>query len=276
MPYLTLRDGESLFYKDWGNKSAQVVLFSHGWPLNSDNFELQMFFLGHHGYRVVAHDRRGHGRSSQPWFGNDIDTWADDLSELIEHLDLNGITIIGHSTGGGEIARYVGRHGISRLSKAVMISTNPPIMMQTNNNPEGTPPAVFDSFREAMLKDRAQFFIDVASGPFFGYNREGAKKSQGLIDSWVQAGLICSLPAVYECTRTWQKDYTEDLKMMDFPVLVLVGDDDQIVPYKASSEKIVKVVPNGRLKVYPGAPHAIPNTHTDEVNKDILAFLQEK
>jgi non-heme chloroperoxidase len=197
------------------------------------------------------------------------------MSELIEHLDLKGVILIGHSTGGAEIARYIGRHGPSRVSKAVMISTNPPLMMQTDNNPEGLPPAVFDQFRDAMLQDRAQFFLDVASGPFFSYNREGAKKSQGLIDSWLQAGLICSLPAVYECTRVWQIDYTEDLKKMDFPVLVLVGDDDQIVPYKASSEKLVKVVPNGKIKVYPGAPHAIPNTHTEQVNNDILEFLQE-
>jgi non-heme chloroperoxidase len=275
MPTLTLKDGTEIYYKDWGNKADPVVLFSHGWPLNSDNWENQMFFLADRGYRVVAHDRRGHGRSSQPWFGNDMDTWADDLSELIEHLDLKEAVLVGHSTGGGEITRYIGRHGTSRVSKAVLVSANPPQMMQTENNLEGVPPDVFEGFRESIIKDRAQFFIDIPTGPFFGFNREGAKKSQGLIDSWFQQGMMCSLKAVHDCTKTWQKDYTEDLKKMDIPVLILVGDDDQIVPYKASSLKAADVVPNGRLKVYPGAPHALPDINADDVNRDLLEFLRE-
>jgi len=275
MPTLTLRDGTEIYYKDWGNKSGPVVVFSHGWPLNSDNWESQMFFLANHGCRVVAHDRRGHGRSCQPWFGNDMDTWADDLSELIEHLDLKDVMLVGHSTGGGEITRYIGRHGTSRVSKAVLVSANPPQMLKTDANPEGLPLSVFDGFREAMIKDRAQFFLDIPNGPFFGFNREGAKKSQGLIDSWFQQGMMCSFKAVYDCVKTWEADYSEDLKKMDIPVLILHGDDDQVVPIGDSAYKSVKLVPNGKLKVYPGGAHALPNMNTDEVNKDLLDFLKQ-
>jgi non-heme chloroperoxidase len=274
MPFLTLKDGTEIYYKDWGNKSGSTVVFSHGWPLNSDNWENQMFFLANKGYRVIAHDRRGHGRSSQPWEGNDMNTWADDLFELFEHLDLKDVMLVGHSTGGGEVARLIGRHGTSRVSKAVLISSVPPQMMATESNPEGLPISVFDSFREAMLKDRAQFFIDVPTGPFFGFNREGAKKSQGLIDTWFQQGMMCSFKAVYDCVETWQMDYTEDLKKMDIPVLILHGDDDQIVPIKAAALKSIHVLKNGKLKVFPGGAHALPNLNVDEINNDLLEFLK--
>jgi len=233
-----------------------------------------MFFLANKGYRVIAHDRRGHGRSSQPWEGNDMDTWTDDLLQLFEHLDLKDVMLVGHSTGGGEVARFIGRHGTSRVSKAVLISSVPPQMLQTESNPEGLPISVFDSFREAMLKDRAQFFIDVPSGPFFGFNREGAKKSQGLIDVWFQQGMMCSFKAVYDCVMTWQMDYTEDLKKMDIPVLILHGEDDQIVPIKAAAHKGIKILKNGKLKVYPGGAHALPNLNIDEINNDLLEFLK--
>jgi non-heme chloroperoxidase len=274
MAILTLKDGNEIYYKDWGNKSGSAVVFSHGWPLNSDNWENQMFFLANKGYRVIAHDRRGHGRSSQPWEGNDMDTWTDDLLQLFEHLDLKDVMLVGHSTGGGEVARFIGRHGTSRVSKAVLISSVPPQMLQTESNPEGLPISVFDNFREAMLKDRAQFFIDVPTGPFFGFNREGAKKSQGLIDTWFQQGMMCSFKAVYDCVMTWQLDYTEDLKKMDIPVLILHGEDDQIVPIKAAAHKGIKILRNGKLKVYPGGAHALPNLNIDEINNDLLEFLK--
>jgi non-heme chloroperoxidase len=275
MPIHTLKDGTEIYYKDWGNKSGPVVVFSHGWPLNSDSWESQMFFLANKGYRVVAHDRRGHGRSSQPWEGNDMDTWADDLHELIEYLDLKDAMLVGHSTGGGEVARLIGRHGTSRVSKAVLISSIPPQMLKTEVNTEGLPISVFDSFREAILKDRAQFFLDVPTGPFFGFNRDNAKKSQGLIDSWFQQGMMCSFKAAYDCVKTWEADYTEDLKKMNIPVLFLHGDDDQIVPIKAAAHKGIKIVSNGKLKVYPGGAHALPNLCPDEINQDLLKFLKE-
>jgi non-heme chloroperoxidase len=275
MPIHTLKDGTDIYYKDWGNKSGPVIVFSHGWPLNSDNWDTQLFFFASHGCRVIAHDRRGHGRSSQPWEGNNMDTWADDLSELIEHLDLQRVMLVGHSTGGGEITRYIGRHGTSRVSKAVLISANPPQMLQTASNPEGQPISAFDGYRQALIKDRAQFFLDVPTGPFFGFNRPGAKKSQGLIDSWYQQGMMCSFKAAHDCPKTWEADYSEDLKKMNIPVLFLHGDDDQIVPIQAAAPKAVKLVPNGRLKIYPGAPHALPNICSDEVNKDLLDFLNE-
>ena len=276
MPVLTLKDGAELYYKDWGNKSGSVVVFSHGWPLNSDNWENQMFFLANHGYRVIAHDRRGHGRSSQPWEGNDMNTWADDLHQLFEHLDIKNVMLVGHSTGGGEVARFIGRHGTSRVSKAVLISSIPPQMLKTGDNPEGLPKSVFDGFRADMIKNRADFFIDVPSGPFFGFNREGAVKSQGLIDSWYQQGMMCSFKAVYDCVATWEMDYSEDLKKMNIPVLILHGDDDQIVPIKTGGYKSIKLVPNGRLKVYEKGPHALPNILVDEINNDLLEFLKEK
>ncbi|KAI1740733.1 putative hydrolases or acyltransferase [Xylaria scruposa] len=240
MPYLTVKDGAEIFYKDWGSKDGPAVVFSHGWPLSSDNWEGQMFFLASKGYRVVAHDRRGHGRSSQPWEGNDIDTWADDLLQLIEHLALKDVMLVGHSTGGGEIVRFCGRHGTSRVKKAVIISGIPPLLVKTAKSPDGVPMEVFDGFREAMLKDRAQFFLDVPTGPFFGFNRPGTKTSQGLINSWFQQGMQSGLKAVYDCLRSWEVDLSRDLESMDIPVLVIQGDDDQVVPVKAGALATMK------------------------------------
>jgi non-heme chloroperoxidase len=276
MGFFTTRDGTEIYYKDWGNPAGKIVTFSHGWPLNSDNWENQMFFLANHGYRVIAHDRRGHGRSSQPWHGNDMDTYADDLHQLFEHLDLKDVMMVGHSTGGGEVARFVGRYGTSRVSKAVLVSAVPPLMVKTDQNPGGLPIEVFDGFRAAMVKDRAQFFYDVPNGPFFGFNRENAKVSQGLIQSWWDQGMMCGFKAAYDCIKAFSEtDFTEDLKKMDIPVLILHGDDDQVVPVGASAQNSSKLVPQGTLKIYPGAPHALPNTHVDEVNQELLAFLEK-
>jgi non-heme chloroperoxidase len=285
MPYFTLHDGVEIYYKDWGNKYGPVVTFSHGWPLNSDNWENQMFFLANHGCRVIAHDRRGHGRSSQPWEGNNMDTYADDLAQLFEHLDLKDVMMVGHSTGGGEVARYIGRHGLSRVKKAVLVSAVPPVMVKSPANPEGLPIEVFDSFREAMLKDRAQFFLDVPTGPFFGFNRfesgsaEAKEKiSQGLIGSWYQQGMQASFIGSYECIKAFSEtDFSEDLKKMDIPTLLLHGDDDQVVPFVAAAKKGIELLPKGRgtLKVYHGGPHALPNICVEEVNRDLLAFLEK-
>jgi non-heme chloroperoxidase len=275
MGFFTTRDGTEIFYKDWGNPSGKIVTFSHGWPLNSDNWENQMFFLANHGYRVIAHDRRGHGRSSQPWHGNDMDTYADDLNQLFEHLDLKDVMMVGHSTGGGEVARFVGRYGTSRVSKAVLVSAVPPLMVKSAANPDGLPLDVFDGFRAGMLKDRAQFFYDVPSGPFFGFNRENAKVSQGLIQSWWDQGMMCGFKGAYDCVKAFSEtDFTEDLKKMDIPVLILHGEDDQVVPIKASAHNSIKFVPKGTLKTFPGAPHALPNICMDEVSQDLLAFLR--
>lgn len=275
MPTITLKDGVELYYKDWGNPEGEVVLFSHGWPLNSDNWENQMFFLGNKGYRVIAHDRRGHGRSSQPWDGNDLSTYADDLHQLIEHLDLKNFTMVGHSTGGGEVARYVGKYGTGRAKKAILVGAITPYMLQTASNPEGTPLSVFDGFREAMVKDRAQFFLDVASGPFFGFNRPGVQRSEGLVQSWYVSGMQAGFKNAYDCIKAFSEtDLTEDLKKMDIPVLLLHGEDDQVVPIQASAHKAATVLPQGTLNVYPGGSHALPNMNVDEVNNDILAFLK--
>lgn len=275
MPTFTLRDGTELYYKDWGNPTGQVVTFSHGWPLNSDNWENQMFFLGNKGYRVIAHDRRGHGRSSQPWGGNDMDTYADDLNQLFEHLDLKNVTMVGHSTGGGEVARYIGKFGTARVIKAVLVGAVPPLMLKTEANPVGLPLAVFDSFRDGVVKDRAQFFLDVPNGPFFGFNRPHVTRSEGLVQSWWQQGMMAGFQNLYECIKAFSEtDQTEDLKKMDIPVLLLHGDDDQVVPIEASALQSVKLLPQGKLKVYPGGAHALPNMNVDEVNKDILEFLQ--
>ncbi|KAH6970833.1 non-heme chloroperoxidase [Ilyonectria sp. MPI-CAGE-AT-0026] len=275
MPTLTLRDGTEIWYKVWGNPEGQPVTFSHGWPLNADNWDSQAYFLASQGYRVIAHDRRGHGRSSQPWEGNDLTTYADDLNQLIEHLDLRNIAMVGHSTGGGEVARYVGKYGTGRVSKAVLISAITPLMLQTESNPEGLPIGVFDSFREAMVKDRAQFFLDVPNGPFFGFNRPGVVKSEGLVQSWWLQGMMAGFKNVYDCVKAFSEtDLNEDLKKMDIPVLLLHGDDDQVVPIQSSALKAIKVLPQGTLKVYPGGPHALPNICCDEVNKDLLEFLK--
>ncbi|MGA8099301.1 MAG: alpha/beta hydrolase [Candidatus Cybelea sp.] len=271
MTYLTLRDGTQLYYKDWG--TGQPVVFSHGWPLSSDAWEDQMLFLAAHGYRCIAHDRRGHGRSSQPWDGNDMDTYADDLAEVVNQLDLRDAIHVGHSTGGGEVARYIGRHGTQRVAKAVLISSVPPLMLKTAENPGGLPIAVFDQIRAAIQSDRSQFWKDLSS-PFFGANREGAKVSQGLRDSFWLQGMLAGIKACYDCVKAFSEtDFTEDLKKMNVPTLFIHGDDDQIVPIADASMLAVKLVPNGRLEVYKGAPHGLPSTLKDRVNSDLLAFF---
>jgi pimeloyl-ACP methyl ester carboxylesterase len=275
MPYLKLRDGAELFYKDWGNPKAQAVTFSHGWPLSSDNWENQMFFLASQGYRVIAHDRRGHGRSTQTWEGGNMDTFVDDLHELFTHLNIKDAMMVGHSHGGGEVAHYLGKHGASRCKKAVLVGGVPPLMLKTPENPRGTEKAVFDTFREAMRKDRAQFFLDVASGPFFGFNRPGAEKSEGQIRSWWQQGMNSSFKTTYDCIRDFSEtDFTADLKKIDIPVLVLHGDDDQIVPIQAAGARSAEILKKGKLKVYPGGSHGIHNINIEEVNRDLLEFLK--
>jgi non-heme chloroperoxidase len=271
MAYLTLRDGTELYYKDWG--TGQPVLFSHGWPLDADAWEDQMLFLAARGFRCIAHDRRGHGRSSQPWNGNDMDTYADDVDELVRELDLHDFIHVGHSTGGGEVARYIGRHGTGRVSKAVLISAVPPIMLKTDANPGGLPMAAFDQLRAAVQADRSQFFKDL-SAPFYGANREGAKVPQGLRDSFWMQGMLAGLKACYDCIKAFSEtDFTEDLKKIDVPTLIIQGDDDQIVPFADSGMLSVKLIPNARLEVYKGAPHGLCSTLKDRVNADLLAFF---
>ena len=271
MAIFTTRDKTEIYYKDWG--SGQPVAFSHGWPLSSDAFEDQMFFLASRGYRCVAHDRRGHGRSSQPWQGNDIDTYADDLAQLAEHLDLRDAVHVGHSTGGGEVARYIGKYGAGRVSKAILISAIPPVMVKSEKNPGGLPMDVFDGLRKGVLADRSAFFNDL-SLPFYGYNRPGAKTSEGVRESFWLQSMMCGFPGAYLCIKAFSEtDLTEDLKKIDVPVLFLHGDDDQIVPYADASVLAVKLVKNGTLKIYPGAPHGMPTTEKDKVNEDLLAFI---
>ncbi|MBV9332641.1 MAG: alpha/beta hydrolase [Candidatus Eremiobacteraeota bacterium] len=271
MPTFTTKDKTELYYKDWG--SGQPVVFSHGWPLSSDAWEDQMFFLTSHGYRCIAHDRRGHGRSSQTWGGNDIETYADDLAELVEHLDIKDAVHVGHSTGGGEVARYIGKYGSARVAKAVFISAIPPVMVKSDKNPGGLPIEVFDGLRKGVLTDRNQFWMDL-SLPFYGYNRPGAKVSEGVRQSFWLQGTMCGMPGSYFCIKAFSEtDLTEDLKKIDVPVLFLHGDDDQIVPYKDASVLAVKLVKNGTLKIYPGAPHGMPTTLKDQVNADLLAFI---
>ena len=273
MNTMTTRDGTQIYFKDWG--SGQPVIFSHGWPLTADAWEGQMFFLASQGYRCIAHDRRGHGRSSQPWQGNDMDTYADDLAELFEALDLRNTVMIGHSTGGGEVARFIGRHGIHRVSKAVLMGAVPPIMVKTKENPGGLPIDVFDGFRKAYLADRAQFFLDIASGPFFNFNRAGAKVSQGLIQSWWRQGMMSGHKNAYDCIKAFSEtDFTEDLKQFDVPTLIVHGDDDQIVPIEASAKRSAKLVKNSILKVYPGGSHSLGDTSKDQLNQDLLDFIK--
>lgn len=273
MPTITTKDGSEIYYKDWGK--GQPLVFSHGWPLSADAWEDQMIFLAARGYRCIAHDRRGHGRSSQPWDGNDMDTYADDLAELVTALDLRDAIHIGHSTGGGEVARYIGRHGTERVAKAVLIGAVPPLMLKTEKNPAGLPLTAFDQIRSGVLTDRAQFFIDL-SIPFYGINRPGANVSQGLRDSFWLQGMMAGHKAAFDCIKAFSEtDFTEDLKRFDVPTLILHGDDDQIVPIGAAALLSSKIVKGSTLKIYPGAPHGMCSTLKDRVNAELLGFVQE-
>ena len=272
MSTITTKDGTRIYYKDWG--TGRPVVFSHGWPLSADAWEDQMVFLADRGYRCIAHDRRGHGRSSQPWAGNDMDTYADDLAALVEALGLAAAVHVGHSTGGGEVARYIGRHGTGRVAKAVLIGAVPPLMLKTAANPGGLPMEVFDGIRAGVLADRSQFFKDL-SGPFYGANRAGAAVSQGLRDSFWLQGMQAGFKGVLDCIKAFSEtDFTEDLRRFDVPTLILHGDDDQIVPIGASALLSSRIVKGSTLKVYPGAPHGLCSTHKDRVNADLLAFLE--
>jgi non-heme chloroperoxidase len=273
MTTFTTRDGVEIYYKDWGK--GQPVVFSHGWPLSADSWESQMFHLASNGFRVIAHDRRGHGRSSQPWDGNDMDHYADDLAELIEKLDLSNVILIGFSTGGGEVARYIGRHGTSRVAKAALVSAVPPLMLKTADNPDGLPIDVFDGIRAGSLADRSQLYKDLAAGPFFGFNRPGAKVSQGAIDSFWRQGMQGGHKSTYDSIKAFSEtDFREDLKKFDVPTLIVHGDDDQVVPIGAAGRASAKIVRHAELKVYPGAPHGITDTHKDQLNADLLAFAR--
>ena len=272
MPIIATKDGTQIYYKDWGQ--GQPVVFSHGWPLSADAWEDQMLFLADRGYRCIAHDRRGHGRSSQPWNGNEMNTYADDLSTLVETLDLKNVIHVGHSTGGGEVARYIGRHGTKRVAQAVLIGAVPPLMLRTEHNPHGTPMEVLDQIRAAVLADRSQYWKDL-SAPFYGANRPGAKVSQGLRDSFWLQGMLAGHKAVYDCVKAFSEtDFTEDLKKFDVPTLILHGDDDQIVPIQASALLSSKLVKGATLKIIPGAPHGMCSTLKDRVNAELLTFFE--
>ncbi len=273
MPTISTKDGTTIFYKDWGK--GQPIVFSHGWPLSADDWDGQMLFFGQRGYRVIAHDRRGHGRSTQTWYGNDMDTYADDLATLTEKLDLKNAIHVGHSTGGGEVARYIGRHGSKRVGMAVLISSVPPLMLKTEKNPGGLPISVFDGLRAALVENRPQFYRDITL-PFYGYNRPGAKISEGIREHWWLQGMMGGVKAHYDCIKAFSEtDFTEDLKRIDVPTLVMHGDGDQIVPIGASGLMSAKIVKGATLKVYPGFPHGMPTTNADQINADLLGFLQQ-
>ncbi|MCT4710362.1 alpha/beta hydrolase [Enterobacteriaceae bacterium H11S18] len=277
MSFVTTKDNVSIFFKDWGPKDAQPIFFHHGWPLSADDWDTQMLFFLSNGFRVIASDRRGHGRSSQVSEGHDMDHYAADASAVAEHLDLQNAVHIGHSTGGGQVARYVAKYGQpqGRVAKAVLISAVPPLMVKTDSNPDGTPLEVFDGFRQALAANRAQFFLDVAAGPFYGYNRPGAEASQGIIENWWRQGMTGSAKAHYEGIKAFsQTDQTEDLKAITVPTLILHGDDDQVVPYKTAALLQEKLIPNNKMKIYPGYPHGMPTTHADVINNDILEFIR--
>lgn len=269
-------DGVRLYYKDWGPKDGPVVVLSHGWPLNADSWESQMLFLAERGYRVVAHDRRGHGRSSQPWHGNDMDHYADDLAAVIQALDLHDVTLVGFSTGGGEVARYIGRHGSARVSKAVLVASVPPLMLRTDDNPGGLPQAVFDGLRDGSRANRSRLYLDIASGPFYGFNRPGATPDDSLIQAFWAQGMQAGHKNAYDSIAAFSAtDFRDDLAKFDVPTLVIHGDDDQIVPIDLSGRASAALIDGARLIVYPGAPHGITDTHKDRLNQDLLAFLQE-
>ena len=275
MAFITTKDGTQSFYKDWGSKDAQPIVFHHGWPLSADDWDTQMLFFLGKGYRVIAHDRRGHGRSTQTDTGNEMDTYAADVIELADHLDLKNAVHIGHSTGGGEVARYVARSRPGRVAKAVLVSAVPPIMVKSDKNPKGLPIEVFDGLRASLAANRAQFYLDVASGPFYGFNREGAKVLPGTIQNWWRQGMIGGAKAHYDCIAAFSAtDFTEDLKAIAVPTLVMHGDDDQIVPIVAAAELSIKLLKQGTLKVYKGYPHGMLTTHAEVLNPDLLAFVK--
>jgi non-heme chloroperoxidase len=277
MTFVTTKDGTEIFYKDWGSKNAQPIVFHHGWPLSSDDWDAQMLFFVAQGFRVVAHDRRGHGRSTQVSDGHDMDHYAADASAVAEHLDLKNAVHVGHSTGGGEVARYVARYGQpqGRVAKAVLVSAVPPLMVKTDSNPGGTPIEVFDGFRKALAANRSQFFLDVASGPFYGFNRPGANASQGIIENWWRQGMMGGANAHYQGIKAFSEtDQTEDLKAITVPTLVMQGDDDQVVPYEDAALLQANLLKNGTLKVYPGYPHGMCTTNVDVINADLLAFIR--
>ena len=277
MAFITTRDGTEIFYKDWGSKEAQPIVFHHGWPLSADDWDNQLMFFHGQGYRVIAHDRRGHGRSEQTDGGNDMDTYAADVADLVEQLNLRNAIHVGHSTGGGEVTRYVARHGKGRVARAVLIDAVPPVMVKKESNPGGTPIEVFDGYRAALANNRAQLYLDVPSGPFYGLNRPGAKVSEGLIYNWWRQAMMGSVKAGYECIKAFSEtDFTQDLRSIDVPVLVIHSEDDQIVPYADSAPLAAKLLQKGRLITYKDLPHGCCQTHPDIVNADVLAFIREE
>jgi non-heme chloroperoxidase len=275
MPEITTSDGTKIFYKDWGLKNAQPIVFHHGWPLSADDWDTQMLFFLNEGFRVIAHDRRGHGRSTQTDFGNDMDTYASDVTELAQLLDLRGAVHVGHSTGGGEVVHYVAQAEPGRVAKAAIIAAVPPVMVKKESNPGGTPIEAFDGYRAALAANRAQLYLDIASGPFYGFNRPGAQVSQGIIQNWWRQGMMGGAKAHYDCIKAFSEtDFTEDLKTIDVPVLVLHGDDDQIVPYADSAPLSAALLKNATFKTYPSFPHGMCTTHADVINRDLLAFIR--